>query len=63
MQGWRTMAFQGLTVAIAWANTRFGFIDLTTEESAAVVVTILAVVNGFLRLKTTTPIGQKPATE
>ena len=63
MQGWRTMAFQGLTVVIAWANTKFGFIDLTTEESTAVVVTILAMVNGVLRWRTTTPLGQAPAAE
>lgn len=61
MQGWRTMAFQGLTVVIAWLNTRFDFIDLTGEETAAVVITIIAMVNGVLRWRTTTPLGEKPA--
>lgn len=62
MKGWRTLAFQGLTIGVAWLNAKFAFIALSTEESAAVVLTVLAIVNGVLRMMTSTAVGQGDAT-
>ena len=58
MKGWRTLAANGLAAGLAWLNAKFGFIELSGDEQAATVITLLAVVNMILRAVTTTPVGQ-----
>ena len=58
MQGWRTVAANALAMGLAWINSSVGVIELTNDEQAAAVVTLLAIVNIILRAVTKTPIGQ-----
>ena len=58
MQGWKTVLANALAIGLAWLNSAVGVVDLTGDEQAAAVVTLLAVVNLILRAVTKTPIGQ-----
>ena len=58
MQGWRTVAANALAIGLAWINSSVGMIELTGEEQAAAVVTLLAIVNIILRAVTKTAIGK-----
>ena len=58
MKGWRTIAANAAAFALAWANTAFGWVELSGDEQAAVVVTLLAGINMVLRLVTSTAIGE-----
>ena len=58
MKGWRTIVANVAAAAVAWLNTRFELVDLSGDEQAAAVVTLLAVINLILRAVTTTGIGK-----
>jgi hypothetical protein len=58
MKGWRTILINVVTAALAWANTRFDWIDLSGDDQVAMVLTVVNVVNIAMRAVTTTAVGK-----
>ena len=58
MKGWRTIIANSAALGLAWLNSAFDVVDLSGDEQAAMVVTLLAVVNIVLRAVTTTAVGK-----
>lgn len=57
--GYRTIAINSVAVIVAFASM-VGVV-IPQDESTAVTAGLLAFLNIIMRLKTTTPVGEKPA--
>lgn len=58
LKGWRTIVANGFAIGVAWLNNAFDVVQLDTQTEAAVVVTLMAIMNMILRAVTTTAIGE-----
>lgn len=61
MKGYRTLAFNGVVVAVTALLTWASGIDWTQHVSPTTAMIVVGAVNIGLRILTTTPVGKGPA--
>lgn len=60
LKGWRTIVSNGVAMGVAWLNSAFPIVQLDTQTEAAMVISLMAIMNMILRAITSTPIGEAP---